>query len=127
MGDSNNPDRPSINPAFTGPIITNNPNGWFNPNAFILPAAGTFGNVGRDTLVAPDLREFDLSLFKTTSITERLSSQFRVEAFNLLNHANFGIPSGAVFSGTTINPVAGVIASTATTSRQIQFGLKLMF
>ncbi len=126
-GDSNNPDRPSINPSFQGPIIIGSPSGWFNPNAFTLPTAGTFGNAGRDTLIGPDLRELDLSLFKTTSITERLSSQFRVEAFNLLNHANFGIPSGAVFSGTSINAAAGVITTTGTNSRQMQFALKLIF
>jgi carboxypeptidase family protein len=126
-GDSRSPDRPSVNPAFSGPVIRGNPNQWFNPNAFLLPVAGTWGNLGRDPLTAPGLGELDLSLFKTTAITERISLQFRAETFNLLNRANFGNPSLGVFTGTAVNPSAGLITTTTTTSRQIQFGLKLMF
>jgi carboxypeptidase family protein len=126
-GDANNPDRPSVNPAFSGPVVTHNPNQWFNPNAFILPTVGTLGNVGRSTLTGPGVGELDLSLFKTTSITERVSLQFRAEAFNLLNHANFHVPAPQAFSGTAINPAAGVLTTTTTTSRQLQFGLKLVF
>jgi hypothetical protein len=47
--------------------------------------------------------------------------------FNVLNHANFGTPNATVFSGTAFNPSAGLVTSTTTTSRQIQFGLKLVF
>jgi hypothetical protein len=126
-GDSSNPDRVSFNPAFTGPVYTNNPQQWFNPNVFILPAAGTFGNVGRDGLIGPNLRELDLSLFKTTAITERMNLQFRAEAFNILNRVNFASPAAAVFTGTAVSPSAGLVSSTATTSRQLQFGLKLIF
>jgi len=126
-GDTNNPDRPIPNPAFTGPIITKNPAQWFNPNAFLLPTPGTYGTISRNSFVGPDLREVDLSLFKTTAITERLRLQFRTEAFNLFNRANFYAPGLNAFTGTTINPAAGFISSTTTTSRQIQFGLKLIF
>jgi carboxypeptidase family protein len=126
-GNTQSPDRPSVNPAFKGPVITGNPNQWWNPNAFILPDPGTFGNLGRNTLIGPGLGELDLSLFKSTSITERVSLQFRAETFNLMNHANFHVPGLNNFSGTAINPSAGVITSTTTTSRQIQFGLKLIF
>ena len=52
---------------------------------------------------------------------------FRAEFFNILNHSNFGTPTPIVFSGTNPSPAAGAINSTATTSRQIQFGLKLSF
>ncbi len=52
-GDSRNPIRPSWNPAFQGSVITGSPNQYFNPAAFILPAAGTYGNVGRDVLTGP--------------------------------------------------------------------------
>jgi carboxypeptidase family protein len=126
-GDTRNPDRPSLNPAFTGSIITGNPNQYFNPNAFILPTVGTFGNLGRDTLQGPGLRDLDLSLFKTTTISERVSLQFRAESFNLLNRANFNVPALPIFSGNTASPSAGIITSTTTTARQIQFGLKLIF
>lgn len=126
-GDTRNPDRPSFNPAFTGPIVENNPNQWFNPNAFILPAAGTYGNVGRGVLTGPGLAEVDLSLFKNIPLTERLHLQIRSEFFNALNHPNFGTPNAIVFSGSQISSTAGLITSTATTSRQIQFGMKLTF
>src|SRR5438477_7163164 len=63
-GNTRNPDRPSINPAFSGPIVTGNPNQWFNPGAFALPAIGTYGNLGRGALNGPGLADLDLSLFK---------------------------------------------------------------
>lgn len=126
-GDTRNPDRPSLNPNFTGPVVTGNPNQWFNPNAFILPTPGTFGNLGRGVYSGPGLAEVDASLFKTTAITERTNLQFRAEVFNLFNHTNFGPPNTTVFASGAISPSAGLITTTATTSRQIQFGLKLIF
>jgi len=57
--------------------------------------------------------------------------QFRAEAFNVFNHTNFGLPNQVVFQGNTSNysysSSAGEITQTATTSRQIQFALKLIF
>ena len=126
-GDTRNPDRPSVNPAFSGPVVLGNPNQWFNPNAFMLPTAGTYGNLGRGVYRGPGLADLDLSLFKNTKITERTNLQFRAEFFNTLNHANFGTPNATVFAGTAFNPSAGLITTTTTTSRQIQFGLKLIF
>ena len=126
-GDTRNPDRPSLYPDFTGPIVVHNPSRWFNPNAFVLPAPGTYGSLGRGTLTGPGLAEIDVSLFKNTEITERLRLQFRMEFFNVLNHPNFGTPNPIVFSSGTFSPTAGLITATATTSRQIQLGLKLMF
>jgi Carboxypeptidase regulatory-like domain len=134
-GDTRNPDRPSVNPAFTGPIILGSPNQWFNPNAFTLPPFGTYGNLGRATLTGPGLATLDFSLFKTTAVNERTNLQFRAEFFNLLNHTNFGPPNATIFTnGATtvsttpaISPTAGLITATTTTSRQIQLGLKLIF
>jgi hypothetical protein len=127
-GNTGNPDRPNWNPAFTGPVVEGSPNQWFNPNAFSLEAVGTFGNVGKNVLVGPNLQGLDVSLLKTTSIGERMRLEFRAEAFNVLNRPNFSLPgSSNLFSGTTINPSAGVILSTASSSRQVQFGLKAIF
>jgi hypothetical protein len=126
-GDTRNPDRPSLNPSFSGPVVLGDPNQWFNPEAFILPTAGTYGNVGRGVYSGPGLADVDASLFKTTAITERANLQFRAEVFNVLNHTNFGTPNATVFSNGAISPSAGLITATATTSRQIQFGLKLIF
>jgi hypothetical protein len=116
-----------LNPAFSGPVLLQNPVQWFNPNAFILPTPGTYGNLGRGTLTGPGLADVDVSLFKTTTVSERASLQFRAEFFNGLNRANFGTPNATVFSNGAISASAGLITATATTSRQIQFGLKLIF
>jgi len=128
-GDSRNPIRPSWNPAFSGPVIVGSPNEWYNPAAFIQPATGTYGNVGRDVLTGPGLATLDFSALKTTAIRERLKLQFRAEFFNMLNRANFGIPNTVVYTAANSapSPTAGVITSTASTSRQIQFGLKLLW
>jgi hypothetical protein len=126
-GDTRNPDRPSVNPAFSGPVVLGSPNQWFNPKAFILPTPGTYGNLGRGVYTGPGLAEVDASLFKATAITEHTNLQFRAEFFNVLNHTNLGTPNATVFSNGAISPTAGLITSTATTSRQIQFGLKLIF
>jgi hypothetical protein len=128
-GDTRNPVRPSLNPAFSGPVILGNPNQYFNPNAFVVPPNGTYGNLGRDAFIGPGLATLDLSLLKETRITEKLGLQFRAEFFNALNRANFNTPNLIVFTSATgaPSPTAGVITSTSTTSRQIQFGLKLMW
>jgi hypothetical protein len=128
-GDSRNPIRPSVNPDFSGSVILGTPNQYFNPNAFINPAAGTYGNLGRDTLAGPGLRTVDFSATKRTVLTERMSLQFRAELFNIFNNVNFSAPNAVVFTSATTTPAstAGVITATSSTSRQIQFGLKLLF
>jgi hypothetical protein len=131
-GDTRNPVRPFANPAFAGPVILGNPNQWFNPNAFLAPAntaanGGFYGNVGRDTLIGPGLATWDFSVLKDTRLRERLNLQFRAEIFNLLNRANFNLPNAVVFTPSGVSPTAGVITSTSTTSRQVQFGLKLLW
>ncbi|HEV2500846.1 MAG TPA: carboxypeptidase-like regulatory domain-containing protein [Terriglobia bacterium] len=128
-GDTRNPVRPSVNPAFNGPVITGSPNLYFNPNAFVVPPNGTYGNLGRDTLIGPGLATLDLSLMKNTQITEALGLQFRAEFFNILNRPNFNTPNLIAFTSAAGIPSAsaGVITSTSTTAREIQFGLKLIW
>jgi hypothetical protein len=131
-GDTRNPVRPFANPAFSGPVILGKPNKWFDPDAFLAPAntpanGGFYGNVGRDTLSGPGLATWDFSVLKDTRLRERLSLQFRAEIFNLLNRANFNLPNAVVFTPSGVSPTAGAITSTSTTSRQVQFGLKLLW
>jgi hypothetical protein len=131
-GDTRNPVRPFANPAFSGPVILGSPSKWFDPNAFLAPAntpanGGFYGNVGRDTLIGPGLATWDFSVLKDTRIRERLNLQFRAEIFNLLNRANFNLPNAVVFTPSGVSPTAGAITSTSTTSRQVQFGLKLLW
>jgi hypothetical protein len=128
------PERPDIVPgASTNPIL-GGPNRYFDPNAFALPAAGFYGNLGQNTLIGPGLAKVDCSINKSFQITERVRVILRTEAFNILNHPNFSIPSQrAVFSGVTSTgegiPVAsaGLITSTQTSSRQLQMGVKIVF
>jgi hypothetical protein len=133
--DTRNPVRPFLNPNFTGPVILGKPSQWFNPAAFIAPpsAGGFYGNLGRDTFIGPGLATWDFSVLKDTRIRERMNLQFRAEIFNLLNRANFNTPNLIVFTPpTAANPTglsgtAGAITSTSTSSRQVQFALKLLW
>jgi hypothetical protein len=128
-GDTRNPVRPSLNPAFTGQVIQGGPNRYFNPSAFLQPLPGTYGNAGRNILQGPGLAETDLSVAKKLSLSERLNLQFRAEVFNVFNHTNFNAPNPVVYASATggPSPTAGVITATSTISRQVQFGLKLLW
>ena len=81
----------------------------------------------RASTLGPAWQNVDVSLLKDTRLRERTQLQFRAEFFNVLNHSNLGTPNATVFSNGAISSSAGLITSTATTSRQIQFGLKLVF
>lgn len=128
-GDTRNPVRPFINPAFHESAIIGKPSQWFNPNAFLAPPAnsGFYGNLGRNTLIGPGLATWDFSTVKNTSIRERITLQFRAEIFNLLNRANFNTPNLIVFTPSGLSGTAGAITSTSTTSRQVQLALKLLW
>jgi hypothetical protein len=108
----------SPNPA-TGQSISR----WFDTAVFSQPSPFTFGDVARTlpSTRAPGLENFDVSLFKNNRIFERIDSQFRLEAFNILNRANFGVP-GTVFG----TPQFGVINTTGP-ARVLQVALKLIF
>src|SRR5262249_18990049 len=126
-GDTRNPDRPSLDPSFTGPVLLKTQKKWFDPSAFLLPTVRTWGSLGRGTLLGPGLETVDLSVIKNTAVTERVAVQFRAEFFNALNHTNLGPPNPIVFSGTAPSPSAGLITTLATDSRRIQFGLKVVY
>ena len=130
-GDGVLSDVTNLNPDFKGKVILGRVDQWFDPHAFTLPTAGTFGNAGRSSFRGPGLVNVDTSLFKRIPIREGMTLQFRAEAFNVFNHANFAFPNQVVFQGNPANysysESAGEITNTATTSRQIQFALKLLF
>jgi hypothetical protein len=110
------------------------PDRYFDPCAFAIPALGFLGNASRDMLRGPGYANLDFTLAKTTALGflgESGKLEFRAEAFNLINHANFAIPNRTVFAAVANVEAplanAGKITSTATPSRQIQFGLKILF
>jgi hypothetical protein len=130
-GDGGNPDVPNWNPDFKGKVILGTPDQWFNPEAFKVPIPGTFGNVSRGSLRGPGLVDVDTSLFKKIRISERFNLQLRAEAFNIFNHSNFSLVNPIVFDGNSskysYSSSAGQIYQSATSSRQLQLALKLMF
>lgn len=126
-------DRPSYAPGFNaGNAVTGNPAQWFNPQAFALQPAGTFGNTGRGDFRGPDLRVVDLSLTKETGLpagSARL--EVRLEVFNVFNRANFGVPNLTAFAGAADGEAPlgsfGRIRNTVTSARQVQLGVRLRF
>ena len=109
-----------------------NPSQYINVGCYQFPAPSTrLGNAGRNSIIGPGFANLDVSLLKNVSaafIAESFKAQFRAEFFNLFNRANFGLPSNTLFTaaGAAVGN-AGLITSTATASRQIQFGLKLIW
>ena len=131
------PDRPSYSGTGTGYVTNRTPSRWYDPASFVVSPQGTFGNLGRNTMLTPHFQSIDMALAKrfTMPYSEHHSLQLRVEAFNVLNHPTWGAPNGnilagAAFPGALANAAHqgfGVISSTALPMRQIQLGLKYSF
>ncbi|MGI4755382.1 MAG: carboxypeptidase regulatory-like domain-containing protein [Janthinobacterium lividum] len=105
---------------------------WFDTSAFQFQPAGTIGNQHRNQLYGPGLQRVDLSLFKNFDLGERLKLEFRTEAFNVLNTAQFVNPNASLnLASAGGAPVStfGTITSTANAynPRIIQFAAKLKF
>ncbi|MBV9742352.1 MAG: TonB-dependent receptor [Acidobacteriia bacterium] len=131
-------DRPNATGA--GSAASNqSPAGWYNRAAFVEAPVAQFGNVGRDSAIAPGIFTINGEVHKNFRMPykENHQLQFRAEAFNLLNHPNWGGPNGNILAGA---PVPGAPANAAhqgfgTIStlaagipmRQLQLGLKYTF
>jgi hypothetical protein len=127
-------DRPSYAPGFDAAnSVTGDPTQWFNPQAFVLQPAGTFGNTGRGDVKGPDLRTLDLSFAKETRLPvgSNTGLEIRLEVFNLFNQANFGVPNLTAFAGATDGEAPlgsfGRIRNTVTSARQMQIGVRVRF
>ncbi len=110
--------------------MTGNPNQFFNPNAFVVPPNGTYGNVGRNSFTGPGLVTLDASLMKMTALCmSDCHFNYGEKFFNVLNHTNFNTPNLIVFTSATAPPSgsAGVVTGTSTSSRQIQIAAKLIW
>jgi hypothetical protein len=101
---------------------------WLNRAAFSLPAAGTFGNLGRDTEYGPAFNQFDFAVVKSFPLGESKRLQFRSEFFNVLNHPNFKAPD-ATWLSPTFGQIFGTVGTTTGlgTSRQLEFALRFEF
>jgi hypothetical protein len=130
-------DRPDV---LTGPgcsgsrVNPGNPLDYIKTQCFAFPNPSTrFGDAGRNILIGPGILNLDTSLVRNLGGSEKFHAQFRAEFFNILNHTNFASPvvptNNTSLFGANGAPIssAGVLTSTTTTSRQIQFGLKLIW
>lgn len=145
----------TVTPTVSGPVqISNNALGqWVgNPGVFLTPQpVNVLGNLGRNAFIGPSFMNLDFTLAKNTKITERMNLQFRVDAFDIFNHPNYGQPGpqggGYLASVLTPSTVPGPPGSKGSnqfntfstisgtrfptgdsgSSRQLQFAMKLMF
>ena len=130
--DSGGGERPSyVNaPGCSPNAVTGNIGNYIMTQCFAFPAPGVLGNLGRNTLRMPVFRDLDFSVFKNQNLWgEKLKAQFRAEMFNILNNTNLQAQLLPIFdgSGNLISSIGTPMAPTVNTSRQIQFGLRLLF
>lgn len=99
------------------------PNGWFDPSAFADPGQTLQGNVTRNVLRGPGTAQVDFSAIKSFMLFERLRTQFRAEAYNIINHPIFSAPAANISTTSTV----GKISSTSGDNRSIQLAVKVLF
>jgi hypothetical protein len=106
---------------------------WLNPAAFAVPPAGTFGTEARNQFYGPGFADVDLSAFKNTRIGERISTQLRVEMFNIFNRHNYPNPNTTFSSGSfgritdTVGDSNGATGIGAGEPFNVQLALKVIF
>jgi Carboxypeptidase regulatory-like domain len=137
-GTGENEDRATI----TGPALNSNRSvqgysyaQYLNPNSFVVPTYGTYGNLGRNQITGPGFGDVDLSLVKNTPIyKDRVRAQFRVEMFNVFNHVNLAQPLanlgyGSLFgaSTSTIGVSYGAPGIGSGEPYNTQLSLKILF
>ncbi len=106
---------------------------YFDPAAFAVPAAGTFGNLARNAYYGRWFRTIDLSVFKTTKLDNRMSIQLRCEVFNIFNITNWAPPGGSMASSTTFGLLTNTAAGGSAPGigsgepRNAQLAVKILF
>jgi hypothetical protein len=127
-GLTNNRPNTICDPVASSPTIAQ----WFNTSCFqqVTDTTGTFGNTGRNSVRGPGQFNIDASVIKNTKIGP-VASEFRIEVFNLLNHAQFANPN-AQFGNSAFGTISAMLASPScalcgTTERQMQLAVKLKF
>ncbi len=103
---------------------------WLNPAAFSIPAAGTWGNLGKNVVTAPGLFQIDTSLSKRVRLTERMALDFGFEFFNVLNHPQLGAPSANISSTSNFGRILSPINTSPVgsgTPRQVQVFARFSF
>jgi Carboxypeptidase regulatory-like domain/TonB dependent receptor len=117
-------------PGCSVDAVTGNIGHYINTACFAFPVPGQLGNLGRNTLRMPTFRDLDFSVFKNQNLWgEKLKAQLRIEMFNILNNTNLTPQTQSIFDskGNLVSNIGTPQAPTTNPSRQIQFGLKLVF
>lgn len=131
LSESDDAQRPDLVPGRSNNPILGGADQYYDPFAFSLPEEGFYGNLGRNSMTRPGQVSLDFSVAKDTSIasvSESFTIQFRAEFFNIINRTNLGVPNRDLFTGSgQRSGSAGRITASATTSRQIQLGLKILW
>lgn len=122
------PDYPDVCPGASANPVLGGPAQYFDPRAFCLQPAGFIGNTPRNSVVGPGFASLDAMLARAIQLGGTRHLQLRIEAFNVLNRANFGFPASEIFNPDgTYRSDAGQITSTIGTPRQIQIGAKFVW
>ena len=111
------------------PAAGSTPQQWVNPAAFAMPAAGAFGNLGRNAFRAPGISQLDFAFMKDVVLAERMRIRLRADAFNVFNRAQFGAPNGNV-SSVNFGAITTTISNYATgrgTPREFQLSAQVSF
>jgi hypothetical protein len=116
------PNASGVSPVVSG-SVEERLNGYINKSAFTTAPAYTFGNLARTIgYRGPGMKNWDISLFKDFSVTEKFKAQFRAEALNAFNSPQFSNPNTKFGSS-----AFGVISNQANFSRLIQMGVRFYF
>jgi hypothetical protein len=107
-GSSRGVRRPDAVAGVSPYLTTDDKRIFLNPAAFMIPQAGSFGNLGRNAYVGPTLAQFDLTLHKRLPVNEKLGLEFRAEIYNLFNRANFANPPATLGAGLPAGYTANV-------------------
>ncbi len=129
-GNALSPQRPNLVPGVPLYLDYGTTGLWLNPAAFAVPAAGTWGNLGRDVLRAPGLFQIDTALSKNQRITERTNIEFGAQFFNVLNHPQLGAPNANISSTSNFGRILTPINTSPVgsgTPRQIQVFARFAF
>jgi hypothetical protein len=132
VGDPNQGGPVAANPTCTAPTQVHTIRNWFNPCAFAPQAFGTFGNEHRNDMVGPGNWNLNLAMWRSFSMPEHIRLDFRVEAFNALNHTQIGNPATTLTTGgstPSLSPSTGLITSSSTSyqPRILQLAIKANF
>ena len=129
-------DRPDLVAGADSNPVLGGPDRYFDVSAFELQPEGHLGTLGRHTLIGPGFATLDISATRTVDLGEGHRVEFRLEVFNLLNHANFSHPQnrgagGGVIVFNNLNGIpvgnAATVFATTSSSRQLQLGLRYTF